>query len=141
MKLRLVSFLVLLVCSWSALAISPDRLMSRIDRKARKIQKCKCLSKVQEHQGTKVKYYFTKRKNLVRIIEQRTINGATVIRQFLIHKKTGDLMSVTDGVTIFYYHLGDYFAVLSSDHFSEQKAKQLAEALQAQAQHYIQEIK
>lgn len=141
MKLRIVTLLLFLIGSWSAMAISPTRLMAKIDRKARKIQQCKCLSKVQENEGVKVKYYFTKHKRLVRMVEQRTVNGASVFKQYFINKKTGDLMSVSDGVTIFYYHLGEYFAVLSSDNFTEQKAKQLAESLQVQAQNHIQAIK
>lgn len=119
-----------------------DREMAKIDRKIKRIQKCKCLSKTQEIGKEKVSYYFTPKKiQLVKIVSREVVNGATVFKQFFFDKKTGGLIAVRIGATIYYYQSTGYFAVLSSSSFTPREAEQRAEKILDKAKKYIQELK
>lgn len=119
-----------------------DKQMKRIDRQIRNTNSCKCLSKTQEIDDASVKFYFTPKKvHLVRIIEKRNVNGATVFTTFYFDKKKNLLISVNQGVTVFYYQESGYFAVLSSDNFSADDAKANSEKFSNLAQKYISKLK
>lgn len=129
-------------CSFSLSAQWQERAMKKIDRKVQKQQKCKCLSKSQEVSKAKVNYYFTPKKlQMVKIVERKYVNGATVFKQFFFDKKTGDLISINMGTTIFYYQSTGYFSVLSSDNFTPEEAKERATKLLNLAKKYIKELK
>ena len=114
--------------------------MSKIDRISKKADKCKCLSKTQEIDGASVKFYFTKSKKLVKIIEKRLVDGVTVFRYFYFDKKSGNLISVNLVGTIFYYYDSDYFAVISRDNFSEEEAERRGLSLKETVENYIKKI-
>ena len=119
-----------------------EREMSKIDRQIRKSQKCKCISKTIEVGKSKVSYYFMPNKiRLVRVVERKVINGATVFKQFFFDKKTGGLVSVIVGTTIYYYQSSGYFAVLSGSNFTPEEAEKRADNLLNLAQKYIKALK
>ena len=119
-----------------------EREMTKIDRQIRKLQKCKCLSKTVEVGKSKVSYYFTpKNTKLVRIVERQVVDGVTVFKQFFFDEKSGGLISVSIGTTLYYYQGSGYFAVLSGSNFTPEEAKKRADNLLNLAKKYIKALK
>jgi len=139
MKKSFVVFLLFLIVN-VAFALSPEKVMSKIDRETKKADKCKCLSKVQEIDGASVKFFYSKRKKLVKIIERRVIDGISVFRYFYFDKKTESLIAVNLIGTIFYYYDADYFAVISRDNFSEADAEKKGLNLKKVVKNYKEKV-
>lgn len=133
--LFLVSFL------GASFGLNPLKVMKKIDRKTKRLDNCKCLSKVLEIDGNSVKFYYAKKRSLVKIIERRTVGGATVFRYFYFDKKTNEIISVNLVGTIFYYYGSDYFAIISRDNYSDKEAEKKGTYLKNVANKYLQEVK
>ena len=141
MKNKITLILLLFLSFGMAFGSWQDREMRRIDRKIRHTNKCKCLSKTQEIDGASVKFYFTPKKiKLVRMVEKRVVNGATIYTTYFFDKKTSNLISVNQGVTVFYYQPSGYFSVLSSENFTPEEAKANSEKFSSLAKKYISKI-
>ena len=140
---RLIILIVLFSISSTVVQAGwQDREMSKIDRQIRKSQRCKCLSKTMEVGKSKVSYYFTPKKiKLIRVVDRQVIDGSTVFKQFFFDKKTGGLISVSIGTTIYYYQSSGYFAVLSASNFTPAEAKKRADNLLNLAKKYIKALK
>ena len=103
---------------------------------------CKCLSKTVEVGKSKVSYYFTpKNTKLVKIVERQVVDGITVFKQFFFDEKSGSLISVSIGTTLYYYQGSGYFAVLSGSNFTPEEAKKRADNLLNLAKKYIKALK
>ena len=140
MKKLLVTFLFVSFLGVS-FGLNPLKVMKKIDRKTKKLDNCKCLSKVQEIDGNSVKFYYSKKRKLVKIIEKRVINGATAFRYFYFDEKTGGILSVNLVGTIFYYYATDYFAIISRDNYSEAEAEKKGLVLKGVAEGYVKSVK
>lgn len=138
MKNKITLTILLFLSVGMAFGSWQDRQMKRIDRKIRHSNKCKCLSKTQEIDGASVKFYFTPKKiQLVRMVEKRVVNGGTVFTTYYFDKKTSTLISVNQGVTVFYYQESGFFSVLSSENFTPEEAKTNSEKFSSLAEKYI----
>jgi hypothetical protein len=130
-------FLVYLLCTFLILNFSfagwQEREIKRINRMANKLNNAKLLSKTQKVDGDDVKFYFTSKVQLVRMIEMTKVNGASILTHYYFDKKTGVLLHVNQGSTLFYYQSSGYFAVISSDNFSKEEAKKRADFLAQRA--------
>lgn len=139
---KVLTLLFALFVFISANAQWQERAMTKIDQQVRKYHKIKCLSKTQQFGDTKVTYYYTPKKlQLIRIVERKIIDGGAVFKQFSFDRKTGGLISVNLGTTIYYYQSTGYFSVLSSDNFTADQAKKRADKLLNLARKYVKEVK
>ena len=137
---KILSFTLLFFVLANVFSADATREMAKIHRKMKRIDKKRLLSKVQEIDDASVKFYFTKKIQLVKIIEKKIVDGATVFKHFYFDKKTGGLISANMSGTVFYYYDSDYFAVLSSDSYTEQQAEDKADELKDLAYYYIEKI-
>ena len=139
---KILSLSILFFCSLSVQSQWQERAMKRIDRQVRTQLKSRCLSKTLTVSKAKVSYFFTPKKlQMVKIVERNLVNGATVFKQFFFDKKSGDLISVNMGTTIFYYQSTGYLSVLSSDNFTAGEAEERALKLLNLANKYIKAYK
>jgi hypothetical protein len=124
MKNKIVALFVFFLSLNTVFASWQDKEMTRINKKVAKIDKAKLLSKDKTVQTSTVRFYYSKKIKLLRITEKKA-NNETI--NYYFDAKTGNLLLVNDGSTMFYYQSKAYFAVLSHDNFSKEEAKKRAD--------------
>jgi len=103
--------------------------MDKINKKMKKIDKCKCTAKVKSLEEAKIQFNSNKNKQLVKIVEKKIKNGATVFTQFYFDKKTGELIGVNLQHTVFYFQEWEFFSVVSEGNFDYDEASDRASVL------------